>query len=269
MQRAAFTLSASVAHATTPASAALWRAGDGAAVGTVLAARASEEVCRATGFAALDAALPGGGWPQRGLIELLAAEETSDQAAHSLGHGALPLLAPAWARAEARQVWIAPPAWPYAPALAAMGWDVSQLVVVAAKETPHKDDSADQAWAAEQALRSRACNLVLWWCNERVPAAMLRRLHLAALDHGAALVAQRPLAARHQSSPAPLRLAMQAERGGMAVEVFKRRGPPLAQPLHLPWPAAWAAFANAPERVPSPKKTAHALVRSALAATAA
>jgi protein ImuA len=267
MQRAALALSASVAHAA-PASAALWRAGDGAAVGAGLAARASEEAPQPTGFAALDAALPGGGWPRRGLIEFLAAEETSDKAAHSLGHGALPLLAPAWARTDARQVWIAPPAWPYAPALVGLGWNLPQLVLITADQTPHKDHSPDQAWAAEQALRSRACSLVLWWCSERVAPTVLRRLHLAALDHACPLVALRPLAARQQSSPAPLRLALQAARGGMAVEVFKRRGPPLAQPLHLPWPAAWAGVANAPDRIASSKKT-HALVRAAPAAVAA
>jgi protein ImuA len=98
---------------------------------------------------------------------------------------------------------------------------------------------------------------------------MLRRLHLAALDHACPLVALRPLAARQQSSPALLRLALHAARGGMAVEVFKRRGPPLAQALHLPWPAAWSAFANTPDRFVSQPKKRHALVRPAPAAVAA
>jgi protein ImuA len=264
MQRAALALSAPVAPTATPLAAAVWRAGDGVAVSTGLAPRARLETALPTGFAALDAALPGGGWPRQGLIELLAA----DEAMQSLGHGALPLLAASWACADARQVWIAPPAWPYGPALASLGWNVARLAVVTSAHTPHKDDSPDQAWAAEQALRSRACGLVLWWCSERVAPTVLRRLHLAALDHACPLVALRPLAARQQSSPAPLRLALHAARGGMAVEVFKRRGPPLAQPLHLPWPAAWAGVANAPDRIASSKKT-HALVRPAPAAVAA
>jgi protein ImuA len=71
----------------------------------------------------------------------------------------------------------------------------------------------------------------------------------------------RPIAARQQSSPAPLRLCVQAARGGVAVEVFKRRGPPMAAPLVLQWEGR-----NAPT---STSEKHDAVVRPAFAAAAA
>src|SRR5690349_10190577 len=77
-----------------------------------------------SGFAALDAALPGGGWPFQGLAEVLADES---------GVGELALVLPAFARltsAGKRAIWIAPPHVPYAPALAAGGVDLANLLLV-------------------------------------------------------------------------------------------------------------------------------------------
>ena len=70
-----------------------------------------------SGFAALDEALPGGGWPRAGLIEILIGR---------FGSGELSLLLPALAAltraASARWcVWVAPPLMPFAPALVAQG----------------------------------------------------------------------------------------------------------------------------------------------------
>jgi len=85
--------------------------------------RFGREVAPATeavpsGFADLDALLPGGGWPVGALTEILSEVE---------GIGALRLVLPALARlsqAERWLAWIAPPHLPYAPALAAhgVGW---------------------------------------------------------------------------------------------------------------------------------------------------
>src|SRR5215472_758540 len=71
-----------------------------------------------TGFAALDAELPGGGWPRQALTELLGVEP---------GVGELGLILPALAaltRSGQRSAWVAPPFVPYAPALAAAGLDL-------------------------------------------------------------------------------------------------------------------------------------------------
>ena len=175
----------------------------------------------ASGFAALDAELPGGGWPVGVLIELLLREA---------GSGEIQLLAPALrclAKASRELVWIAPPYPPYAPALLALGLPLERLLWV------HPAGEADAAWAAEQALRSGGAGAVLWWSREARPAT-LRRLHLAAQEGNAPLFALRPAAARQQSSPAPLRLVLEPIVGSrLQVDVFKRRGPALAQPLTL------------------------------------
>ena len=181
------------------------------------------EAARPTGHDALDAELPGGGWPVAGLIELLLARP---------GCGELRLLAPALA--PLTQLWVAPPFVPYAPALAALGLAPARLVVA----TP--DDAADAGWAAEQALRSGTLGAVLWWQGQTRAAtlsATLRRLHLAAEGGRTPLFALRPAATRVQASPAPLRLALEAAGPSrLAVEVFKRRGPPMAASLELRLP---------------------------------
>jgi protein ImuA len=220
---------------------------------------------RATGHAALDAELPGGGWPAAGLTELLLAAP---------GGGELRLLAPSLS--ERSLLWIAPPFMPYAPALAALGLALDRLVVV----TPNS--AADAAWAAEQALRSGALGAVLWWeaPSARVSTlpATLRRLHLAAMEGRTPLFALRPAAVRAQSSPAPLRLAIEPLGDAkLAVDVFKRRGPPLAAALvlTLPGPALsslsrrWPRTAAPIERPIEQGATDHALVRALPAGVAA
>jgi protein ImuA len=245
----------------------VWRADQldrSAAVG-----RDGEAQQRVTGHAALDAELPGGGWPAAGLTELLLAAP---------GSGELRLLAPALG--ERSLLWIAPPFMPYAPALAALGLALDRLTVV----TPNT--AADAAWAAEQALRSGALGAVLWWeavgergkkCIPVVPAT-LRRLHLAAMEGRTPLFALRPVAVRAQSSPAPLRLTIEpADAQRVAVNVFKRRGPPMAAPLMLALPGPALLSGRRARRLtasiepPSvePKAPDHAVVRALPARIAA
>ena len=118
---------------------ALWRAGS-AARGAVWP----------SGFAPLDAGLPGGGWPRSGLIEILPMR---------FGQGELQLLLPALAsitrRSEARWcIWVAPPLQPFAPALVAAGVALSRLLIVRA---PMRGRRPTSLWAFEQALGSGAC----------------------------------------------------------------------------------------------------------------
>jgi protein ImuA len=189
-----------------------------------MAAASSDAPARPTGFAALDAELPGGGWPTNALIELLLGAP---------GAGELRLLAPSLAATTAPVLWVAPPLQPYAPALAALGLTPERLVIA------EPERAADAAWAAEQALRAGVLAAVLWWQGrEPVASATLRRLHLAAQEGRTPLVALRPLSVRAQSSPAPLRVALVCPATGqLAVEVFKRRGPPVAAPLLIDLPA--------------------------------
>jgi hypothetical protein len=165
-----------------------------------------------TGLAVLDACLPGNGWPAVGLVEILLS---------SFGAGELYLLLPALAlltgRAAARWcAWIAPPLEPFAPALAAHGVSLSQLLVV---RTP-----APQ-WACEQALGSGACDSVLAWMDCTSPRA-IRRLQLAT-EHGRTLgFLLRSLTprARREPSGAALRIAVEPLAAGARVVFLKSRG---------------------------------------------
>jgi hypothetical protein len=173
-----------------------------------------------SGFAPLDAALPGGGWPRQALTEIL-----SDQR----GIGELALILPALAAltgAGKRTVWVAPPHEPYAPALAVGGIDLVNLMVVVA---PSRREAL---WAAEQALRSGGCHALAAWLA-RPRYTELQRLSVAAEAGHAAAFLFRPLAAESESSPACLRLSLQPAGTELAVRIFKRRGAPLAAPLRL------------------------------------
>lgn len=162
----------------------------------------------ASGWEVLDEAL-GGGWPRAALVEVLGE-------AHQGLSLVLPLLArlgrdPRWL------IWVAPPYIPYAPALAARGVRIGQLLLV-------RDVSAGQGlWAAEQALRSAGCAAVLLW-PEQLQSTQLRRLQLAAEQGDCPGILFRPLRAAAQGSPAALRLRVRPAPLGLEVEVLKRRG---------------------------------------------
>lgn len=175
----------------------------------------------ASGFAELDRALPGGGWPVGGLTEIFCERD---------GIGEVQLVLPAFAaltREAKRVAWIAPPHLPYAPALAAAGLDLSHLAVVRA---PGRRDAL---WAAEQVLRSGACQALLAWLPQ-ARYAELRRLAVAA-ESGRAFVALfRPLLATAEPSPAVLRLLLEPNGTRLAAHVLKRRGAPVEVPLDIP-----------------------------------
>jgi hypothetical protein len=181
---------------------------------------APEPASVATGFAALDAALPGGGWPRGALTELLLERE---------GIGELRLTLPALAQlqAEGRSiVWVAPPYRPYAPALVAAGLDPARLIVV------RGCTKSDALWAYEQALRAPECGAAFAWMNagdERV----LRRLQVAAREGRTWGVLWRRPGRFASATAAPLRLALAPSQGRLAVRVLKRRGAELAAPIVL------------------------------------
>jgi hypothetical protein len=174
------------------------------------AARQSLPAGVASGFAALDAELPWGGWPPGALTELLGDSP-------GLGFG---LVLPALARlssAECRWVLLVDPPWqPFPPALAARGLALERLVLV--------QTTGQGAWAAEQGLRSGACSAVLLWGGGRWDIPRLRRLHLAAGTGGALAFLFREVAAAPTPSPAALRLLVLPAAGGWRVESIKQRG---------------------------------------------
>jgi len=193
----------------------LWRASQLARSGTR---------CIDTGHAALSAQLPGGGWPTGTLVDLLIQQP---------GIGELRLLRPALAEvARRRVVLLQPPHPPQALALAALGVPPSQLIWLRAGQT------ADALWAAEQVLRSGSCGALLFWPGHagqnHVRADSLRRLHLAAQAGETLFFLMRPLAACQDASPAPLRLALRPQAGGVEIDFVKRRGPARDASLFLP-----------------------------------
>src|ERR1700756_4337663 len=149
------------------------------------------EAVHASGYTALDAELPGGGWPQRAITELLLA---------SPGWGEMRLLAPALGGGGAAGrgvLLLGPPADPCAEALAQLGLDLARCVVI-------RGD--DLLWPLEQALRSGQGGAAVARGPPRLKGEALRRLQLAAQSHeGPAFVVRGAEAAAHPS-PAPLRL---------------------------------------------------------------
>ena len=194
----------------------VWRGKSHAAVETI-----------STGFAALDAGLPGGGWPRQGLVEVLTPHP---------GVGELYLLLPVLAALShatpARWcAWISPSHEPYAPALAARGVALDRMLVVRT-DLP--------LWAHEQALRSGACAMALAWMPRVSPRA-IRRLQLAAEQGRSLGVLFRNQQFAEQASPAMLRVSFdpvkEADRQGARVTLIKSRGGSRA-PIDLTWAAA-------------------------------
>lgn len=179
----------------------------------------------ASGFARLDAELPGGGWPRGALTELLAEHE---------GIGELGLLLPALAALTAAGqtvVLIAPPRAAHAPAWAAAGIRLEALRLVFPRRP------RDALWAAVEALRCGGVAATLLWLDElfrrQLPANSLRRLQVAAGEGGGAAFCFRPAQLAAAASPAPLRLQLQSAGRQLRVQLLKRRGPPARQAILL------------------------------------
>ena len=203
----------------------------------------------ATGFATLDRALPGGGWPAGALIELLTERP---------GVGELALLLPLMQQMAAERwiAWIAPPLLPYAPALVSAGLPLQRLLLVQPASV------AETLWAIRQATASGSCALVMAW-PARLDTAALRRLQLAAEESATPLFLFRAFSTARQASPAPLRLGLSPTAQGLQIDILKRRGPPAARPIHLVWQGN--ALAEVDESPPWPQQDPHAPPRLARA----
>ncbi len=223
------------------AHSAIWR-------GNQLSRVASSSV--PTGFAGLDAELPGGGWPTAALTEILP---------RHAGIGELRILGTALAALSAQKrtlVWIAPPHMPYAPALAAVGIDLERVVIVTTRSP------RETLWATDQALRSKACGAVLAWPGV-IKYPELRRLQLAAEDNPVLAVLFRAPQASAETSCAALRIDLQTYHGQLAVGILKRRGAALNAPILLHSPAV------TPGRAIQPWTNHHAMDSTRLSLSAA
>ncbi len=218
-----------------------------------------------TGHDALDAALPGGGWPVCGLVELLAPRP---------GQFVWRLLAPGLSLALAQKagplVLVGAPFEPFAPSLQARDLPPARLLCVQAPQAqaqPWASTLQTRLWAAQQALQCGPVVAVLLWLEPPARSAAghktqpfnnltldLRRLHLVAQTQHKPLFVMRPETARQEASAAPLRLSLRElpddAHSQLEVDIFKRRGSPLAQPLSLAaYPAQLTALLEASARL--------------------
>src|SRR5262245_36420411 len=219
----------------------------------------------ASGDATLDAELPGGGWPQGALTELVV---------DAPGRGELSLLMPALARvAQAGRpcVWTLPysetpnsastnadATLPYAPALAAAGIDLDRSIFVQ-PSTPREG-----LWALEQSLRMPHLGALIGWLpagNADADFRALRRLHLLASRYQALVFVLRTPRAAVAPSPAALRLQLNCRDGRLDVTLLKRRGRPLLEPITLQvHPQRWNDAQVAPAAQPVSATTQHVQV---------
>jgi protein ImuA len=200
----------------------VWRAGE--------LGGASLQTC-ATGYDALNRVLPGGGWPQGALVEVM--QPQSGQ--HEWG-----LVAPALAGLQVGDqaghkppltVLVGAPYAPFGPAMGARQLDLRRFLNIHGKP----GDAPSLLWATREALQCGDVAAVLAWLPD-ARSAHLRRLQIAAHAHNKLLFVFRPLRAQNESSPAPLRLMLEgavADDFNLCLHILKRRGPPLAAPVLL------------------------------------
>lgn len=166
-----------------------------------------------SGFAALDAELPGGGWPCNALTELLQPQP---------GVAEWRLLGDAVRRAVAAGrtlVVVAPPHAPHLPGLQHLGVDERHLVWVRA------DRPAERLWVTEQLIRANAAGLLLSWLPQARPE-QIRRLQLCAQSCDAPVFLCRPVTAASEPSAAPLRLELRfGADWELQLRLLKRKGP--------------------------------------------
>lgn len=173
----------------------------------------------ASGYTALDAELPGGGWPAGALTEVLNGQT---------GIGELRLFFPALStltRAGSPVFLLAPPWLPHAPAFVGGGIATSRLIIV------HPGRPADTLWACEQILKGLSDGALLAWpCH--LTAQDARRLQLAVEGKPVLAVLMRPDNAARETTPAALRIALAAApQARLSLRILKRRGGVLARPI--------------------------------------
>ena len=193
-------------------------------------------------FTQLDRELPGQGWPRGQLVELLV---------NHAGIGELSLLAPALAQlahSGRTNVWIMPcenvrashsRLIPYAPALTAAGVDLAHTIFVR-PSTP-----SEGLWAFEKALRAEHLGAVIGWISVSHRSdndfKALQRLHVLAQRNLSLAFVLRATLDASAPSPAALRLQLSGSGTHLRIDLLKRRGRPLPDPIFVPLhPLHWS-----------------------------
>lgn len=180
-----------------------------------------------SGYPELDSKLHLGGWPCCGSTELF-----SEQA----GIGELSLLMPALNELSQRygqrcMALISPPHVPNAPAFASLGINLRRFLVIQASNL------ADKLWVNEQLLRSGHFAAVISWLDDKkLSYAQLRKIQLAGQDGQSWAISFRPNKVSEQSSPAKLRMRLQAKKQHVQLDILKQQGGWAGQQVLLPRP---------------------------------
>lgn len=174
-----------------------------------------------TGFPSLNENLTDGGWPCGCLIEVLQSQPSLLEW-RLLGPSLGPLVS-----GGRTVVVIGHPKQPHLVGLRHLGIEEDNLMWVKV------DLPSQRLWATEQAIRSNAAAAILTWLPQARPE-QLRRLQVLAQGCEGPVFILRSVEARHDPSPAPLRLlASVLFDWQLKVEIFKRRGPALENPILL------------------------------------
>lgn len=192
---------------------AVWRGCDlGNHVGSVVS----------SGFDALDAQLPGGGWPCQALSEVLSPQPSV------LEWRLIGSTLRAIVSRGGNVVVVGPPKTPHLPGLHHAGIDEKHLVWVQA------EGPAERLWCTEQLVKSGACGALVAWLPQARPE-QIRRLQVCAHACEGPVFLFRPAAAQHEASAAPLRvMATFGVDWEIEVRVLKRRGPAHDGVIRLP-----------------------------------
>lgn len=172
----------------------------------VPAQRWQRDLALSSGFAALDAALPWGGWPRGMLTEIMVTQPASAE---------LTLLLPAL-----RSGWsalVGPPLIPYPPALQQQGLNLDTVWLVDCRS------AKERLWAFEALLKSGGLRCIVAW-QMPLNMAQSRRLQLAAEAGECCAFLIRPEHCRGEVSAAGLRLQLTVHDAGVQLELFKCRG---------------------------------------------
>lgn len=174
-----------------------------------------------SGFPALDAELPGAGWPCHSLTEVLQPQPTVTE---------WRLLAPAIRQVVAaglQVVIVGPPKHPHLPGLRFAGLDDRHLVWIQA-ETP-----SERLWVTEQLVKANAAGVLVSWLPQ-ARQEQIRRLQVCAAACDGPVFLCRPAAAEFEPSAAPLRVQVRfGVDWALQVHILKRKGPTLESDIVL------------------------------------
>ena len=176
---------------------------------------------RETSYKPLNEILPGGGWPEHGMTEILS---------ERVGMGALRLLLPVIARVTGGQkkvICIDPPYIPYYSGLFSEGLDLSNFIVI---NPPLQITSRDREILKiyEDSLKVEDCSIALIWLS-KISFKDSRRLQLAALACKTWGVIFLPADVASVSSSSPLRVGLESVSlasgfRNLKVRILKARG---------------------------------------------